>query len=100
MRAVPSMRAFFLAAMVFSLSAGCGTDLAGNFPGGAGTSSTAGQPGAGDSPVSLAFEKGIPTELPARAEIELAVRALPEQVYSVVFALPTSGVEPLDAVLG
>jgi len=60
----------------------------------------AGQPSDDGQPKLLAFEAfpGIDA-LAARTQIQLKVRALPAKVYHLRFALPTSGGDPLDAVL-
>lgn len=59
-----------------------------------------GQPGDDGQPQLLAFE-AVPgvDELAARTQLQLKVRALPAKVYHLRFALPTSGGDPLDAVL-
>src|ERR1041384_5745386 len=66
-------------------------------PAGPGGTAFAGQPGTDDAPSSLMF-LGVP-DLPARAQVTLRLQTAPAKVYHVRFALPTSGGNPLDAVL-
>lgn len=65
--------------------------------GGASGSPAGGQPNLGDVPDSLEFE--AVKDLSAREQIRLYVHARPAKRYHVSFALPTSGGDPLDAIL-
>ena len=85
------------------LGAGCASSASADGavvlpPGGSSsTAGSAGQGSIGEEPTSLDFE--MVEELPARAQVLLKVRAKPARVYHVRFALPTTGGDPLDAVL-
>jgi hypothetical protein len=81
------------------LGAGCAASDAGVSNGvgpSGGSSGASGQPN-GDSPTSLQFQ--TVEDQPARAELELTLKALPPKAYDVRFALPSSEGDPLDAVL-
>ena len=95
------MRVLTGLALLLSFGAGCSTDAAsadapGAFGGG---SSGGGQPSAGNQATSIEFESV--GDLAARTQVRLKVKVLPvsAQPYQVRFALPTSGGDPLDAVL-
>lgn len=85
--------------LLLPLGAGCSSSdaLADASPGFGGSSSVGGQPTAGNQPTSIEFESV--GDLPARAQVLVKVKVLPAQSYAVRFALPTSGGDPLDAVL-
>jgi hypothetical protein len=85
------------------LGAACSTGASPDAPPPAGTAGTSsgGQP-SDDQPMSLAFERPdteTVTVLVGREQTVLRVRAQPAKVYHLRFALPTSGGDPLDAVL-
>lgn len=85
---------------MLSLGAGCSTGAAENpAPGFGGSSSVGGQPTGGNQPTSIEFESV--GDLAARTQVRVKVQVLPvpAQPYQVRFALPTSGGDPLDAVL-
>lgn len=94
------MRAFISSGLVLGFILGCssmdppdaGDGNAGPVAGSAGTS-----PNTGNQPDSLEFEMASP--LAAREQVVLKVRALPARNYPVSFALPSTGGDPLDAVL-
>ncbi|HEX2870115.1 MAG TPA: hypothetical protein VHP33_02640 [Polyangiaceae bacterium] len=93
------MRALVGFVLLLSFGAGCSSnDAAGDAPPSlGGSSSVGGQPTAGSQPTSIEFESV--GDLPARAQVLVKVKVLPPQAYAVRFALPTSGGDPLDAVL-
>lgn len=104
MRALPS--SVSLSALLLSLAGlGCfacsSADAAPSASSG-GPSPVGGSAGAapndGSRPTSLEFEMTSST-LAAREQVTLNVRALPPRSYSIRFGLPTSGGDPLDAVL-
>ncbi len=87
-------------ALMLSLGVGCASsgsdDASPGIPtGGSGT--TGGQPSQSDVPDSLKF--ATVRELSAREQITLIVQSAPAGKYHVRFALPTSGGDPLDAIL-
>jgi hypothetical protein len=91
------MRVFVVSAIALCLGSGCAASGASSDVGVAGNGGSGGQPNTDGSPTSLQFEM-VP-DLPARAQLQLTVRALPAKQYHVRFALPTSAGDPLDAVL-
>jgi hypothetical protein len=91
---------FIFAVLLVSLGVGCSTSnadaAAPAYGGSAGSAGSAGQ-GSVEEPTLLEFE--TVEELPARAQVLLKVRAKPAKAFHVRFALPSSGGDPLDAVL-
>jgi hypothetical protein len=106
--AVPALARYLAAGSALAagcaLGAGCASSSSdGAAPGSStGGSGFAGQPNDDEQPKSIQFESpdaDMPRLLVAREQTELRVRALPPRVYHLRFALPTSGGDPLDAVL-
>jgi hypothetical protein len=94
------MRVLVGFALMLSFGAGCGTSADMSAPvANGGTSSTGGQPTAGNQATSIEFESV--GDLAARTQVRIKVQVLPLQAqpYQVRFALPTSGGDPQDAVL-
>lgn len=82
-----------------ALGAGCSNSAQADAPPDKGV---AGQPSDDGTPESLQFELSdseLVRPLVARQQVTLRVQALPAKVYHLRFALPTSGGDPLDAVL-
>jgi len=84
-----------LALVLGACSVGGAADLASS----AGSSGgpTAGEPNLGDEPDSLEF--AVVNDLSAREQVTLHVHARPAKRYHVLFGLPSSGGDPLDAIL-
>jgi hypothetical protein len=95
------MRALFFSTLILVCGLGCTSDATPGYFDGGGSVAMAGHGGAapsdGQTPDSLEFE--MQPELAARQQLTLKVRALPPRSYPVVFALPSSDGDPLDAVL-
>lgn len=94
------MRTVLLSAFFLLLANGCSNAAADvGLPSGGGFAGNGGSaPSDGNLPRTLEFQPLDP-QPSAREEIALTVRALPQKVYRVSFSLPTSGGDPLDAVL-
>lgn len=91
---VLSALAALISLLALSCSSDAGSDLAlGGPPGGSG----GGAPSDSGLPTSIDFE--MVSDLAARQQVMLKVRALPARVYALRFALPTTQGDPLDAVL-
>ncbi len=86
----------FFSACLLSLAGACSAADAphGAGPGGAGGG---GNGGSASGPRTLEFDEIA--ELSAREQVVLRVRAEPARAYRVRFSLPSSGGDPLDAVL-
>jgi hypothetical protein len=95
------MRVSALTALLLlsGLGFGCSSEAALDAPGaGLAGSSSGGTPGDGGLPLSVRFETPAQT-LVARTKTTLEVRVEPPGFYQVRFDLPSSGGDPLDAVL-
>ncbi len=94
-----SLFSALMSSLMLALSVGCvsnsSPDASG--PASGGRRATGGQPSHGDVPDSLTFE--MVSDVSAREQVSLRVRAAPPKVYQVRFALPTTGGDPLDAIL-
>lgn len=97
------MRAFLFSAstlwLLLSLGSGCANNDANvSAPGASGTAGgSGGQPSTDEIPDSLTFD--MVSDLSARQQVTLRVQAVPAKTYHVRFALPSSGGDPLDAIL-